>query len=82
MQCVQCCLMAMFQLSQLHLQPVRPSWCSIWVPTAGWANASLASVSPASLTIAAAAWNSSRTIQLQPSENFTDGPYFVTLQFK
>lgn len=62
--------------------PRSLSTCSISVPTAGWANASLATVSPASLTIPAAAWNSSQTIQLQPAEAFTDGSYFVSLQFQ
>lgn len=60
----------------------RPSICSITAPTAGWANGSLAAVSPGALTITPAAWNSSQTVQLQPSDAFTDGPYYVTLQFQ
>ncbi|PRW45343.1 serine protease [Chlorella sorokiniana] len=66
----------------LTSQPTADVSISVSVPTAGWANASLATVSPASLTIPAASWNSSQTIQLQPAGALVDGPYFVTLQFQ
>ncbi|KAI7837690.1 hypothetical protein COHA_008483 [Chlorella ohadii] len=66
----------------LTSQPSADVTISITAPTAGWANGSLAAVSPGALTITPAAWNSSQTVQLQPSDAFTDGPYYVTLQFQ
>lgn len=51
------------------------------VPLAGWANAPLAVVSPATLTIPAAEWASPQTLTLEPS-GLVDGTYHVQLQFE
>lgn len=54
---------------------------SVTVPLAAWANASLAEVSPASLTIAPTDWASPQTLTVSPSPSLVDGTYHISLLF-
>lgn len=49
---------------------------------AAWANASLATVEPSSLTIPAASWSTPQTLNVQPAADYVDGTYHITLQFQ
>lgn len=61
--------------------PLLPG-CSISVPSASWANASLATVDPPSLTISASAWDAPHTLLVTPAPAHADGAYHITLQFE
>ncbi|PSC69339.1 peptidase S8 [Micractinium conductrix] len=65
----------------LNAAPTADVTISVSAPTASWASASLATLSPPSLFFTATSWSTPQTLTVQASPDLVDGNYYINLQF-